>query len=159
LLTIRPATLSDAVEIVRVRRDAILSKAARYYDQRLLADWVATDTDRLTRVQREIADPAFIVLVAEAASAIIGFAVAAPSDHDLRALYTQPNDIGRVGSRLLAAIEAIAFERTAFLTCDASLNAEGFYRTNGYREECRKDHVSPAGVVSQVVQLRKLRPA
>jgi hypothetical protein len=40
------------------------------------------------------------------------------------------------------------------------LNAEGFYKANGYREERRKDHVSSSGaVVSTVVQMRKQRPA
>jgi len=159
MLKIRRARPDDAAEIVRVRRDAILSKAASHYEQRLLTDWVATGTDRLARIQGEIADPAIIVLVAEAAGEIIGFAVGAPCDHDLRALYTQPNDIGGIGRKLLAAIEAIAFQSTPFLTCDASLNAEDFYRANGYRAEGRKDYVSPSGVISQVVQMRKPRPA
>jgi hypothetical protein len=56
-------------------------------------------------------------------------------------------------------LEQLAFETVPFLRCDASLNAESFYKTNGYTEECRKDHVArPGGVVSRVVQMRKHRP-
>lgn len=159
MLKLRPAAAADAAQIIRVRREAILAKAASHYDECRLTDWVADAADHIARIRREIADPAVIVLVAEAGGEIVGFAVAAPSENTLRALYAQPNDIGGVGHKLLASIEAIAFESTPFLTCEASLNAENFYRANGYREECRKNHVSPNGITSPVVQMRKPHPA
>jgi hypothetical protein len=71
----------------------------------------------------------------------------------------RPNQIGRVGTALLAAIEDLAFQAIPFLVCDASLNAESFYKAHGYIEECRKDQVSSSGgMISRVVQMRKHRP-
>ncbi|WP_291572813.1 GNAT family N-acetyltransferase [Bradyrhizobium sp.] len=144
-----------------VRREAILAKAAAHYDPATLNDWAGTDiTDRVTRIRKKISDPNCIVMVAEVGEEIIGFAMAVPSRNELQALYTRPNPVGHVGRALLAAVEGLAFEAAEFLNCDASLNAESFYRANGYREECRKDHVSSnGGIVSTVVQMRKQRPA
>jgi hypothetical protein len=160
-LEIRRAVPNDAAAIVRVRREAILSKAKTHYDLIILNDWAdAMDaSERVARIERKISDPASIVLVAEAGDEIIGFAIADLSNSELQALYTRSNPIGKVGQVLLAALEQLAFETVPFLGCDASLNAERFYKANGYTEECRKDYVSrPGGVVSRVVQMRKHRP-
>jgi hypothetical protein len=160
-LEIRRAVPGEATAIVRVRREAILTKAKTHYDPAILNDWAdAVDaSERVARIGRKISDPLSIVLVAEAGDEIIGFAIADLSHSELQALYTKSNPIGKVGQVLLAALEQLAFEAVPFLGCDASLNAEGFYKANGYAEECRKDHVSrPGGVVSRVVQMRKHRP-
>jgi GNAT superfamily N-acetyltransferase len=162
MLKIRRAVRVDATRMMLVRRQAILSKAAAHYDQVILNDWAGAPdvTDRVAHIRKKITDPNCIVLVAEAGDEIIGFAMAAPSKNELQALYTRPNPIGHVGRALLAAVEDLAFEAAEFLTCDASLNAERFYKANGYREERRKDHVSSSGaVISTVVQMRKQRPA
>jgi hypothetical protein len=161
-LEIRRAVPDDATAIVRVRREAILSKATTHYDRAILNDWVDAmgASERGARITRRISDPVSIVLVAEAGDEIIGFAMADLSKNELQALYAKSNQIGKVGQVLLAALEQLAFEAVPFLGCDASLNAEGFYKANGYTEECRKDHVSrPGGVVSRVVQMKKHRPS
>ena len=59
--------------------------------------------------RKEIADPAFIVFVAEADDFIIGFAMANPSKNELLAVYVKPNSIGNVGRALLAEVEKRAF--------------------------------------------------
>jgi GNAT superfamily N-acetyltransferase len=162
MLKIRRAVRDDATRIVLARREAILAKAADHYDQLTLNDWAGTIdiTDRVAHIRKKISDPNCIVVVAEAGDEIIGFAMAVPSKNELKALYTRPNPIGHVGRALLAAVEDLAFEAAEFLTCDASLNAERFYKANGYREERRKNQVSSSGaVVSTVVQMRKQRPA
>ncbi len=98
---IRPAGRTDAVDIIRVRREAILSKATTHYDQATLNDWAdAMDaTERVARIERRISDPGFITLVAEAGDGdeIIGFAMAALASNELQALYTRSNQIGKVG--------------------------------------------------------------
>jgi GNAT superfamily N-acetyltransferase len=162
MLKIRRAVRDDATRIMLVRREAILAKAAVHYDQLILNDWAGSIdiTDRVAHIKKKISDPNCIVVVAEAGDEIIGFAMAVPSKNELQALYTRPNPIGHVGQALLAAVEDLAFEAAEFLTCDASLNAERFYKANGYREECRKDQVSSSGaVISTAVQMRKQRPA
>ncbi len=160
-LKIRIALRGDATEIMWVRREAILAKAASHYDQIIVNEWAGAmdDPDRAARIGKQISDPNYLVLVAEADGEIIGFAMADLSKNELRALYVKPNSIGKVGRVLLAALEKLAFEAAPFLVCEASLNAEGFYKANGYTEECRKNHVSnPRGVVSRVVQMKKVRP-
>jgi hypothetical protein len=162
VLEIRRAVPSEATAIVLVRRKAILSKAKTHYDRVILDDWADAmgASERVARIERKILDPGFVVLVAEAGDEIIGFAMADLSKNELQALYTKANRIGKVGQVLLAALEQLAFETVPFLRCDASLNAESFYKANGYTEECRKDHVSrPGGVVSSVVQMKKHRPS
>jgi Acetyltransferase (GNAT) domain len=157
VLKIRPAVRDDATEIARVRREAILSKAAGHYDQTILHDWAGAGD--VGRIGKRISDPDYIVLVAAAGDEMIGFAMAALSKNELQALYTRPNPIGHVGRALLAALETRAFDVVQFLRCDASLNAEHFYKANGYTEQGRKDRLSSSGgVISRVVQMIKHRP-
>jgi hypothetical protein len=157
ILEIRAARRADVADIMRVRREAILAKAASHYDLVTLNDWA--DAADAGRMAKRISDPDYRALVAEADGEIIGFAVAAISKGELQALYARPNPIGNIGTALLAAIEALAFRAVPFLVCDASLNAESFYKAHGYIEECRKDQVSSSGdVISRVVQMRKHRP-
>jgi hypothetical protein len=160
-LEIRSAIRDDATEIVRVRREAILAKAAAHYDRAILNDWADAMPieDRVARIAQRISDPGIIVLVAAAGGEIVGFAMADLSGNELQALYTRPNQVGSVGRTLLAALENLAFETVQFLRCDASVNAAKFYKANGYIEECRKDYVSsPGGIISRVVQMRKHCP-
>jgi hypothetical protein len=161
VLEIRRAVPNEATAIVLVRREAILSKAKTHYDRAILDDWADAmgSSERVARIERKISHPLSIVLVAEAGNEIIGFAMADLSNNELQALYTKSNPIGKVGQVLLAALEQLAFETVPFLGCDASLNAESFYKANGYTEECRKDQVSSSGnMISRVVQMRKHRP-
>ena len=156
MLKIRPAVRNDAAEILRVRREAVLAKAASHYDLAVLNDWAnAVDA---ARTAKQISDPDYRVLVAEAGGEIVGFAMAILSKHELKALYTKPNPIGGIGRALLAEIENLAFQATPYLVCEASLNAEGFYKANGYDEEGRKDRVSRSEVISRVVWMKKHRP-
>ena len=161
-LKIRLAALHDATAIAHVRRQAILSKAATHYDQALLIAWAdATNfPDRVRHFEQNISDPGCVALVAESGNDLCGFAIADLVHCELQALYSKPNPIGGIGRALLTALEKRAFATVPFLVCDASLNAERFYKVNGYLEECRKDHVAPrSGVISRVVQMKKLRPA
>jgi ribosomal protein S18 acetylase RimI-like enzyme len=159
MLTIRPARPNDAIVVLCVHREAILSKSADHYPRSELDAWALGATpDRLARLERQIADPEFIVLVAEAGDGIIGYGVAVPSLGQLRALYVKPNPIGRVGSALLGELEKRAFRTAEILTCDASLNSVGFYRANGYTEEARMDHVLSSGASVACMRMKKVRP-
>lgn len=154
---IRSAVRGDVTEIVRVRREAILAKAASHYDPVILNDWA--DAADAGRIAKRISDSDYRTLVAEAGGEIIGFAMAALSKGELLALYARPNKTGNIGRDLLAAIEHLVFPAAPLLVCEASLNAEAFYRANGYTAEYRKDFVSSSGgVISRVVQMKKHRP-
>ena len=153
---IRAAVRGDVTAIVQVRREAILARAVSHYDPVILNDWA--DAGDAGRIAKRISDPDHRTLVAEAGGEIIGFAMAALSKSELLALYARPNAIGNIGRDLLAAIEHLVFQAAPLLVCDASLNAEGFYKANGYTAECQKDFVSSSGMISRVVQMKKHRP-
>jgi GNAT superfamily N-acetyltransferase len=111
----------------------VFAKAAGHYSRAILEAWaLGATTDRVVQVEREIADPAFIVLVAEAAGDLIGFAMAIPTNGELRAVYVKPNRVGS-GRALLAEIEGRAFALADQLACDASLNSEKFTKLTATR--------------------------
>jgi hypothetical protein len=144
---------------MHVRREAILSKAAGHYPRSTLDAWAAGVTpNRVARVERQIADPEFIFLVAESGGEVIGYGVAVPSHRQLRALYVRPNAIGRVGNALLSELEKLAFPTAEVLTCDAFLNAVGFYRANGYTEQGTVDLALSSGGSLPCVRMEKVRP-
>ncbi|MEQ9448772.1 MAG: GNAT family N-acetyltransferase [Rhodospirillaceae bacterium] len=160
-ILIRRAIQADARFLMLVHRDAVFSKAAGYYDEATLESWSPGATpERVARMERTICDPKKIVLVAEHQGQILGFAVAIPDENEIGALYVKPNNIGNVGRALLFEIEKLVFAAGAlFIEFDASLNAESFYKANGYMEVGRADHVSGRGDVSAAVQMKKIRSA
>jgi ribosomal protein S18 acetylase RimI-like enzyme len=150
----------DATAMLHLQREAIFSKAAGHYHESTLRAWALGATpERVARLEQQIADPGFTVLVAEARDAVIGYGVAVPSREQLRALYVKPNAIGRVGKALLGELEKRAFTVAEVLTCDASLNAVGFYKANGYTEEGRVEHVLSSGAGVPCIRMKKVRPA
>jgi hypothetical protein len=160
MLKIRRANHNDATSLLEVHRVAVFSKAAGYYDEARLEAWAPGPIpERIARIEQEITSIDFIFLVAEIENKIVGYASAIPSKNELRSLHVKTNSIGNVGRTLLAEIEKQAFNAGAeFLEFDASLNAEAFYKANGYTEIGLADHVSGNGDISAAVQMRKLRP-
>ncbi len=159
-MTIRLACPNDAVGILHVHQEAILARAGDHYARSTLQAWARGATpDRIARLEKQIADPGFIVLIAETRDEVIGYGMAVPSRQQLRALYVKPNEIGRVGHSLLGELERLAFRTSEVLTCDASLNAVAFYKAHGYTEEGGADHVLSSGVSIPCVRMKKVRPA
>ena len=152
---IRAAVSGDVTAILQVRRQAILVRAGSHYDPVILNDWA--DAANAGRIARRIRS-GLSTLVAEVGGEIIGFAMAAPAKGELVALYARPNQIGHIGRDLLAAIEPLVFQTTALLVCEASLNAEGFYKANGYTAEGARDFLTSSGLKSRVVRMKKQRP-
>jgi predicted N-acetyltransferase YhbS len=138
-------------------RDAVLFRAAAHYAEDTLSAWAAGATpERVERLERQIADPDLVVLVAEAGGEIVGYVMAAPYKNELRAVYVRPNPIGHVGRALLAEVEKQALNAgTEFLACHASLNAEAFYTINGYTAEGRGQHRMRSGDLMDCVFMRK----
>ena len=159
-LVIRPARVGDATAMVRVREQAIWAKAASHYARADLERWVAADTasERVVRFQQEIADPRFVVLVAEANNDLVGFGLTVPAKGELRALYVKPNATGKIGCALLTELENRSFPIAESLLCDVSLNAASFYKANGYTEECRTDdRVIGSGNIDTSIRMKKQR--
>lgn len=159
MLKIRPAITSDAPAIAALHREAVLAKGISHYPEDTLNDWSPVPTpERISRLASQIAHPGLIVLVAVANDEILGFTLVDIANNELGAVYVKPNMVGNVGSALLAEIEKRAFPLCEFLTCDASLNAERFYKRNGYVEERRGDHVLRSGKKIACIHMRKRRP-
>jgi len=145
--------------MMRLHREAVLSRAGTYYSQTQLEEWAPGATsNRVARVEQEISNPEFIVIVAELQTELIGYAIAIPAKEELRALYVKPNPVGRVGQKLLKELEKLAFKTATQLTCDASLNAVKFYQRNGYVDEGPTDHILRSGATAPCRRMKKLRP-
>jgi Acetyltransferase (GNAT) domain len=155
MLYIRRALINDATDLLHVHRDAVFTKAAGFYDQTTLEYWSPSVTpERVACMEQDIADPDSIGLVAHTETEILGFALTLFSE--LSTLYVKPNPIGHVGHVLLAEIEKQAYAvGIRFLVCDASLNAEEFYKRHGYKEIGREAYVSANGNPIPAIQMRK----
>ena len=90
MLKIRLAVREDATEILRVRREAVLAKAASHYAPEILNDWAHAVA--AGRIARQISDPDYRVLVAEVGGEIIGFAMVILSKRTEGALHPAQSD-------------------------------------------------------------------
>jgi putative acetyltransferase len=135
-LQIRPAKSSDAEAIIHVHYAAVHEIASSFYPSEILEAWSAKPGEtRYQWMRNLITNGEEIVVVAEDESGIQGFGFFIPKMEELRALYVHPA-IGHrgVGGQILEALEARAVALgISRLRLNASLNAEVFYRTNGYR--------------------------
>jgi hypothetical protein len=158
MLKIRPAQLNDATSMIHAHREAVFAGAGNHYSQAILEAWSpGTTPDRVARMEQQISDPTLIILVAEYGADIVGFALVNTAINELGAVYVKPNSIGGVGRTLLAEVEKRAFAIVEFLTCDASLNAETFYKANGYTEEFRTTHTLKTGPTMPCIRMKKIR--
>jgi len=102
MLRIRAARPNDAAALMRVHREAVFSKAASHYPQATLDAWSPGATpNRVAHIEKEIADPAFIVLVAEAGKEISGFAMAIPQRTNYAPCTSSPTQLEMLGARCL----------------------------------------------------------
>jgi N-acetylglutamate synthase-like GNAT family acetyltransferase len=155
---IRFAVPSDALQILEAHRQAIVERARDFYDQEIIKAWAFNPDDKksVARIESEISDSDFIVLAAEAASKILGFAMVKCSGEELRAVYVAPNKYKGVGRELLACIEEEARKRgVKNLGLDSSLNAESFYVNKGYKVIGRAIHHLPSGRDMTCVKMEK----
>ena len=116
--------------MARVFAAAIEAKARDSYGPRERAAWIARGTAE--RLAAMAADPAHRLLAAEAETSLVGLAGLRHGEVSL--LYAAPDAPPGTGTRLLAAVEALARETgLSGLTLTASRNALSFYLRQGYR--------------------------
>jgi putative acetyltransferase len=126
---LRPAREADRQALWGIHSRSVKELCRGAYSSREIATWVA-----LLRPERYLR-PGQVVLVAEHARLLVGFAQFNPPAGELEALYVLPEAAGAgVGSALLGAVEAQALEAGVVrLRLDASLNAQAFYERRGYQ--------------------------
>lgn len=153
-LTLRRATLDDAVRIRRVHQASVRSLCSADYSAAQIEAWIGqllpSDYRHTMREEWQL------TWVAQVGTRMAGFSVL---DGDLvRAVYVHPRYARRgVGSALLAAAEAEARARgVQVLRLNASLTAVPFYLRHGYCEVGPGAHPTDAGVTLPVMGMRKV---
>lgn len=157
----RLAKAEDAEAIARVHYEAILRSAAPAYSAEVIQSWAKLpDDEKSARIRDAIHGDQERFIVAELAGDVIGFSSFVAGGDELRAVYVDPRH-GRsgVGTLLLRHLEQIAAEAgCTFLAMDASLNAEAFYRREGYRVLEYGEHELSSGVRMKCVKMTKQLP-
>jgi putative acetyltransferase len=152
-VTIHKAASNDAPATWEVLKAAVTTLIGRPYTQRQVDAWIADEDP--AKIDGSIESPR-IILVAESAKRIVGFARMAGDE--LEALYVHPEQSGRkIGERLLAAVEGSAVRRAVrILTLDAALNAVPFYRSSGYEVLGPSLPLFDNGLALPCVRMRKV---
>lgn len=149
---IRPAEAGDAPDMAAVFAAAIETGARDSYGPRERAAWAGRGTPE--RFADMLADPEHVLLVAEAAGAVVG--VAGLRGCELSLLYAAPAAPAGTGTRLLAAVEELALRSgLAGLTLSASRNAVPFYIRRGYAIVRLASRPLPGGVSLPVCLMAK----
>ncbi|MCD5362471.1 GNAT family N-acetyltransferase [Chromobacterium aquaticum] len=136
LFQIRSALAQDAEGLIQLHFRAVQAIAPSFYPSPVRAAWSPPPSPaRAAWMRQTIAAPERRVLLAAAEGRLGGFAICAPEQGLMQALYVDPACTGLgLGQRLLgAAEEAMRQAGCARVTLKASLNALGFYQAMGYR--------------------------
>ncbi len=133
---IRRARAEDAEDLVQLHYDAVHSGAKDDYLPSVLDSWSPKpDQDRYSWMRQQIDRGNNHVLAMEAANgALVGFCIFSTSKGFIQAIYVAPDRFGEgLGRRLLRSAEGSIREAgTREVRLNASSNALGFYRSEGY---------------------------
>ena len=156
-LTVREMCSEDARAFLEVHHRAVRELATDSYPSDVIEAWAPLPiTDEHVRFVCSNAEQEFR-LVAELNGEIVGIGCLLLQNNELRACYVLPAASRRgVGSAILPEIERSAYDRgSTTLRTDSSLNAELFYRSNGYEVHGRDEHVLSNGVRMACIRMRK----
>ena len=137
---IRAANPADAEAIIHLHYEAVHRIAIEFYPYEILEAWSGRPGEaRYIWMRNVIANGDNIVVVGGVDSGILGFGIFVPRLEEICALYVHPESGRRgVGKAILQALEMRAAERGNMrIRLNASLNAEPFYRSNGYTSLAR----------------------
>jgi len=157
--TLRPGTPEDALSIMNARRAAVGGVATGFYSREIIEEWegpINIPPERVEGFARAIAVGEEVVVVAvDRSGLILGFGSIVPSNSELRAVYVEHVRKG-IGRAILRRLEDLAREAgLKELRMDASINAEAFYRANGFSSEAFGEHPMPSGRRMACVRMRK----
>jgi putative acetyltransferase len=156
-LSVREMRSEDARAFLEVHHKAVRELAADSYPSDVIEAWAPLPiTERHVQFVCSNADQEFR-LIAELNGEIVGIGCLVPQNHELRACYVLPAASRKgVGSAILREIERVALDRgSTTLRTDSSLNAEPFYRSNGYEVRGRDEHILRNGVRMACVRVQK----
>jgi ribosomal protein S18 acetylase RimI-like enzyme len=156
---IEPARPEDAAAILEIHAAAVHQTAAPYYSEEVINSWarLPITSERIERVkQKWIENPGHQIVVAKQSSQIVGFSFIDKSN-ELQGLYVHPN-CGRcgVGAKILAVLEREALSLGfSYLQADASINAEAFYKKQGFETVEYGTHRLASGQEMACVKMQK----
>ena len=133
--------------------------AAPYYSEEVINSWarLPITSERIERVkQKWIENPDHQIVVAKQSSQIVGFGFIDKSN-ELQGLYVHPN-CGRcgVGAKILVVLEREALlSGFSYLQVDASINAEAFYKKQGFEAVEYGTHRLASGQEMACVKMQK----
>jgi putative acetyltransferase len=154
------ATRSDAGALAAAHRDSIHSIGPRFYSSEIVSDWAARlDSDLYVKAMERGEVFYIAVSVADGAPLILGFASYRVEARQHRiAVYVRGSAARRgIGSALFrsAEAEAVAAGATSIHVA-ASLAAVEFYRTNGFEDVRRGQHMLWSGRPMPCMYMRKI---
>jgi putative acetyltransferase len=146
----------EARTYLEIVNRAIRGLAAAAYPPEVINAWVVPITDDSVRALIAAAGEE-IRLVAELDGDPVGIGALVVGNSELRACYVAPEGARRgCGSALVAELEQIARDNgLTRLELVASINAEPFYASHGYRASERCEHVLPNGTRMEAVAMSK----
>jgi GNAT superfamily N-acetyltransferase len=158
LVTIRDWTEEDAKGILEVHYAAVHGAPVNYYDEDRLDEWSPkVDEVRIEQFLKRPGAEDEITRVAVEGDKIVGFGTVVPLLNELRACYVDPkcNRQG-VGRKLMEELELLARSAGAgWLNLNSSLNAEDFYRAQGYTSDGLGRHRLASGESITCVRMYK----
>ena len=156
-LVIRRANVTDARPVIEAHHAAVREKAVKHYSKEIIAAWAPAEIspERVAKLEAQIDSGEFFTLVAEVDAKVIGFGQVNVNKNVLGAVYVRKNAIGGVGERLVKQLIQHARDKQCrFLGMDSSLNAEAFYRRNGFKVMGYGKHrITSAGLDMDCVQM------
>ncbi len=158
-IRIELAQPEDAAAIAEVHYAAVHQTARSFYPQEVINSWSCSiDSDRIGQIKRAIENPDEWMIVARQDNLIVGFGSITPEGNELRSLYIHPNFSRRgIGARILIALEREARSlELPYLQMDASINAEAFYRRQGFEIIKHATHKLASGQEMACVKMQKV---
>lgn len=128
-IRIRPATAGDGDCLVAIQKLAIDAQSRSHYSSRQVAALL-----QYKDAPRDASERIFVATTADRTDRAVGFVALSPTCNAVHGIFIDPQYFRQgIGSRLLeyAAIEALQANCWQ-LQVFAALNAEGFYRANGF---------------------------
>lgn len=158
-IRIEPAKLEDAAVLLEIHAAAVHQTAASYYSEDIIESWarLPITPERIARIRQGwIENPNNRVVVARKDNQTVGFGFIS-QDCEVQGMYVHP-DFGRcgVGTKIFAALEqeAISLGLT-YLKVNAAINAEAFYRKQGFEVVEYGSHRLASGVEMACVKMQK----
>ena len=156
IVTVRPLGVNEERTFLEIHTRSVRGLAAPHYPAEVIDAWTLPITDKTLAELSQNPDGE-IRLIAELDGEPVALGVLVVSNEELRACYVVPEAARKgVGTALVSEIERIARQHgLRRLELFASINAEPFYTSLGYRSNGRTEFVLRTGQPMSAVKMEK----